>query len=134
MDISPAFQANLQDKGINFLKQGVLKPEESFLMVHYGEGRRGVSIVKFIPINAPEETGSPWLNHVAIAGRGSSGAPLIASDSTNGFVVAMNCGQYISTSVNCAVKIKNVLEHIGAQTGQLEPPNVGLASQGAGMQ
>ena len=47
----------------------------------------------------------------------------------------MNFGQDIPSAVNSAVKIKNILPQIGAKTGgQLEAPNVGLASQGVGMQ
>ena len=115
VDISPKFQTVLEEKAIQFLKNWQNSPFETFLMAHYGEGCRGISIGKWI--SNPIE--SHWLAHVAPTMLGSSGAPLLASDGKNGFVVAMQCSIDSVHNINYAVKISSIIDHITASASIL---------------
>ena len=119
MELSEHFCNQVTGMGIEFLtpKQRGTFPE--FLLVHYSDGVRGISIGRFYnsnPLYACVSTQTQ--QHITSTKGGSSGAPLVDSTGDAGFVCAMHLGTDAEQGIDYPVKIEHVIRRIKECTRQ----------------
>ena len=116
LEIDTVLLSGIQSLQVKFLELGQFPPKyEEIFVVHYPEGKaRMVSVGKIMKRGTCEE-GNPNIQHRTSTLPGSSGAPLIDSNGTDGFAFAMHKGRNIDWFCDCASLLQPIIAHITGQ-------------------